>query len=267
MPKKSDAIFAEVRRQKIVELVDREGKATVEQICALFSVSPATARSDLRELDSAAALKRTHGGAISNRKVGHELATLDKEDRNLNCKKAIARRARALIEPGDIIALDSGTTVYEFAKLLGGIENLTVVTNDLKTALWLEDNTQVKIVLAGGIVRRQFHCTTGQYAVSCIKDLHADKLFLAANGVDLKRGVSTHNMAMAAIKQAYIGMADKVVLLADSSKLGTSAFVSFAPLKDIRTLITDSRADGAFVAAAQARGVDIIRAGEGDTNG
>ena len=255
--KKEESMFAEVRKQLIVELVNKSAKVTVNQLCEEFSVSPATIRNDLRELEDGGFLKRTHGGAISNRKVTYEPNAYQKEVENVAEKKAIARRAFAHIEKGDSIALDTGTTTFELAKLLVDCDDLTVVTNDLQIAAYLECNSNVNIIMAGGLVRRNFHCTAGKAAVDTIQDLNVDKAFIAANGVHLKKGLCTPHMDTARVKSVFTDSASQVVLMTDSTKIGNSSFVTFAQLSDIDVFITDENADKDFLSVVEKMDIDI----------
>lgn len=255
--KQPDIVFAEVRKQTIIDIVNKMGKATVSYLCDHFSVSPATIRNDLRELEEAGAIKRTHGGAISSSRINYEPSTSQKEVVHVMQKQAIAQLAVGFIQPGDAIALDTGTTTMELAKQLGGIENLTVVTNDIQIASYLERSTDVMIILAGGALRRHFHCTVGQMAIDSISNLHVDKAFIAANGVHPTKGVTTPHMDTAGIKTHMIECADEVYLLADSSKLGKSAFITFSTLSSIDVMITDQDADMAFVDAVKQTGVEV----------
>lgn len=132
-----------------------------------------------------------------------------------------------------------------------------MVTYDLQIAAWLESNTDVAIIMAGGAVRRHFHCTAGQTAIDTLSRLRVDKVFLAANGASLADGLSTPNMDMASIKATLIRRSDKRYLLCDHSKLGRNAFATFAPLEAIDTLIVDAQADADFVAAARERGLRV----------
>jgi len=260
MPKKTDAMFAQLRKKGILEHVNRSGIATVQELCGRFDVSPATIRNDLQALEKAGLLERTHGGAITAEKAAYEPNTFQKEIRNAGDKAKIAEAALQHIHPGDAIALDSGTTTFQLAKLLGRVERLTVVTYDLQIAAWLEGNTEVSIIMAGGAVRRHFHCTAGQTAIDTLSRLRVDKAFLAANGASVEDGLSTPNMDIASIKSTLIRRADKRFLLCDHSKLGRSAFATFAPLDAVDVLITDRKADAQFVEAARALGVEIILA-------
>jgi DeoR family fructose operon transcriptional repressor len=255
--RKEEGIFAEERKQLIVELVNKNHKTTVAKLCSAFSVSPATIRNDLRELEDRGCLKRTHGGAISNRKANYEPDSYQKEVEYIKEKKMIARLAVQCINEGDTIALDTGTTTFELAKLLVDFQKLTVVTNDLQIAAYLERNSDSNIIIAGGAVRRNFHCTTGKKAIDTIRDLNVDKTFLAVNGLSIKKGLSTPNIDMAGVKSLLISLADEVILLADSSKMDQSTFVRFAKIEQVDLLITDAGVSGEYIEKLKIQGLEV----------
>lgn len=240
MSKRQNSLFAEVRRQEISELVQREGKVTVNALCERFSVSPATVRTDLTELEAMGALKRTHGGAIMVGNSAFELTSNEKRSHHIEAKAAIAKAALQYIRPGDAIAIDTGTTAMELATMLTSIHNLTVVTNDVEIALFLEQNSDINVFLLGGIVRKQFHCTVGSFVTEELERLHIDTLFLATNGLSLERGLSTPNVDVASIKHKMIEVSSRVVLLADKSKLENSSFAYFAPIEDMDVIISNA---------------------------
>ena len=254
--KQSEGMLAQIRKKSIVELVDAQGFITVNDLCERFSVSPATIRNDLHDLEASQLIERTHGGAISCRKAIYEPDTNQKSVQQVREKELIAKAALKHIQPGDAIALDTGTTTYQLARRLGGFDRLTVVTYDLQIAAWLESNTNVSIIMAGGLVRRNFHCTGGQTAIETLSRLHVDKLFIAANAVSTEY-LSTPSMEMASIKSTLIKAADKVILLADSTKLNRKSFVRFADIEQIHTLITDKYAEPEFVAKLLEKGVRV----------
>lgn len=254
--KQAEGMLAQIRRKSIVELVDAQGFVTVSELCERFSVSPATIRNDLHELEADQHIERTHGGAISCRRAVYEPDADQKSVQQVREKEQIAQAALKYIQPGDVIALDTGTTTYALARRLGGFERLTVVTCDLQIAAWLESNTNVRIIMAGGQVRRSFHCTCGQTAIDTLSRLHVDKLFIAANAVSLD-GLSTPSLEMAAVKSTLIASADRVILLADSTKLKRRSFARFAGLEQVHALITDRCADPTWIAQLVERGVEV----------
>lgn len=255
--KEDKIMFAEIRKQKIVDLVQKEGKVTVSQLCDKYSVSPATIRNDLTELDNAGVIKRTHGGAIRNvESVNYELATEDKEIRNVEEKTLIAKAALKYIQEGDAVILDTGTTTFELAKLLSQFSYLTVVTNDLGIASYLETNTNFDIYLLGGKLRKGFSCTVGNSAIQMLDGIHIDTAFLGANGIDLHRGLSTPGIEVAEIKRKMIYCSERTVLLSDSSKFQKNSFAIFADVSDIDLFITDKNLNKDILEEAEQ--MDII---------
>ena len=252
-------LFVEERHVKIVEYVEHQKKAAVGELCEHFGVSGATMRNDLRALENAGLIARTHGGAMKKSKTGLELDSLAKEVRNRDAKEVIARTALPLIEDGDTIVLDTGTTVLALARLLGAREGLTVVTNDLATALVLEEFSGITIIFIGGIVRKRFHCTVayGAPGDSFSQSLTVDKAFMGTNSLSVEHGASTPDLATAQAKRGMITMASFVVMLCDSSKFGRTSLAQFADFDQIDVLVTDTRTGG-FTGQLAGLGVDII---------
>ena len=242
MPAIEGALFVEERKMKILEFIEEHRKATVIELCQQFKVSSATIRNDLRDLETAGLLIRTHGGAMVKTKTGLEPDMSLRKVQNLEEKRRIAEAALRLVEDGDTIILDTGTTTYELARLLGEKHDLTVVTNDLPIALLLEEFESVRVVLVGGMVRKKFHCTVASSfsGMNALSDLTVDKAFMAANGFSLEKGASTPDINHSETKKLMISIAAQVILLFDSSKMGRNSFAIFAPLNKIDAIVTDS---------------------------
>ena len=211
-------LFAEERQEQIVTLLNKNTKLLVPELCEHFQVSPATIRSDLRELASKGRLKRTHGGAIPIRQTLFEPST-----------------------DGDTIAIDAGSTMMELSKMLVKKKNLTVVVNDLNIALFLEHNSNANIIVLGGNLRRRQQCTVGPITLSTLTSLNIDKVFLATNAFSPEKGFMTPDMNQAEVKKAMLKSAVEKIVLCDSSKIGKISFIKFAGLHDIDKLITDSQ--------------------------
>ncbi len=235
-------LFAEERRIQILEHILQHKKATVTQLCDIFKVSIATIRNDLRELESNNLLTRTHGGAIVRSKTKDELDLNHRRVQNVQEKQRIAESALMLVEDGDTIILDGGTTVTELAKLLKRKINLTVITNDLGVALIVED-MPVNLILLGGVVRNTFHCTLGAASIKTLSEISADKVFLGASCFSLERGATVPDMFLAEIKKAMISAAARVFVLCDSTKFGKTSLAQFATLSQIDVLVADSIED------------------------
>ena len=248
--------FAEERKRIIIEILMEHQKISIPELCERFNISPVTIRNDLNELQKAGLLKRTHGGAILNRKVAEENIILN-DIPNLKAKMSLADYALSLIEDGDTILLDTGSTALELAKLLNKRERLTIVVNDIQIAAYLEKNTNATIIVLGGVLRRGLHCTVGPAASRMLEGFKVDKAFIGTNGITLE-GLSTPDVYQADIKQKMIRIANHVIVMADSSKLGTQAFQCFATLADFDSLLTNSNADQDFVSRLRERGIEVI---------
>ena len=236
-------MFAEERKIGIVEYIKQNKKATVPELCSTFDVSSATIRNDLRELEQSGLIIRTHGGAIVKSKTGFELNAKQKQTYGSEEKRRIAAKAITLIEDGDTVILDTGSTTAELAKLLNRKHNLTVVTNDFAIASILEDFEGVNVILMGGVVRRGFHCTVGVSGQDMLGGLAVDKAFMAANSFSLTKGATTPDITHAETKKAMIAIATKVIFLCDSSKLGRNSFAQFSSPEQVDIYITDSISD------------------------
>ena len=236
----SPPLFAEERRRSILNLLEKQNKVYVPELCEFFNVSPATIRTDLRVLDNEGVLKRTHGGAVNLSKAAYEPTSDFKLSQKNAEKKRIAEYAIELIKNGDTITLDTGTTTLELAKLLPSRHDLTVITNDIAIATYLEHNSGANIIMLGGIMRRGFNCTAGSMAAKMMEQFNVDKAFIASNAFSFETGFSTPSVEQAEIKRAMIHSASTVNVLIDSSMFNSSAFYRFAQLKDIDQLVTDN---------------------------
>jgi len=233
-------MFAEERKKKLVEYINEKRSVIVPELCEAFSVSGATIRNDLRELDDTGLITRTHGGAIRKTRTGYEPDIDYRSRRNREAKILVAETALNTIENGDTIILDTGTTVTELAKLLGRRENLTVVTNDIIIAAILEKTASCEVLLIGGLLRKGFHCTVGYGTFSQLGSLSVDKAFLGANSFSAGKGASTPDLSQSEIKRQMIKIAAKVILICDHTKLETDSFMNFAAPSRIDLLVTDS---------------------------
>ena len=175
MEERRQTVFAEERKQQILELISKNQKIVVPELCNYFGVSPSTIRNDLRVLQENGLITRTHGGAIRNSKVSLEPPPVTKQTQMLRQKEAIARAAVDLVDDGDIIAIGSGTTTLEFARKLIHKEKLTVVLNDIRLASFLEEHTNFTLFMLGGVLRNGFHYVNT--AGTPLPRVSLDKLF------------------------------------------------------------------------------------------
>jgi DeoR family transcriptional regulator, fructose operon transcriptional repressor len=258
---KKELVFVEERKQAIADYVLTKRKATVAELCMRFDVSSATIRNDLRDLEQNGALIRTHGGAIVQEKARYEPEAKEKEIHHSNEKKLIAALALTKIEDGDTIIVDTGTTTQELAYILNSKHDITVLTNDLVIALYLEDHPSTSVHLLGGVVRKHFHCTVGPNAVDSLKFLTVDKAFIGTNCFSTDKGGTAPDFLQAELKRQMISIATKVYMLVDSSKIGKNSFIQFAPIDKIDCLITDSIGDEDRELLEES-GVEVLVAGK-----
>ncbi|MCP4626323.1 MAG: DeoR/GlpR transcriptional regulator [bacterium] len=255
----NDTMFAEERKLKIIDLLNQNKKVTVAELVRLFNVSSATIRSDLRELSDKGQIIRTHGGAIIESGAGFEPNTEQKRDLNLAAKQQIARLAIDLIKNGDTVIFDTGTTTLELAKLLNQRHRVTAVTNDFEIARVLEEMNSISVVMLGGELRKNFHCTVGAAGINMLAQLSVDKAFMGTNSLSISKGLSTPNIQQAEIKKAMIAGAQKVILLCSNRKLGKDSFAHFASLDQIDTLIIE-KIDVNEKFEFEERGVEVLTA-------
>lgn len=249
--------FEEERRNLIVKYINKKLKATVTDLSDEFSVSSATIRSDLRALAGLGLINRTHGGAISNRMVNYEQGNLEKSQQMVEVKAAIAEVAVDYIREGASICLDAGTTMFQLAQRLVKFQDLTVVTCDIDIASFLEKHSTNRVIIAGGMIRRNFNYTYGELAQAALERLNVDTFFMSANGVCAEKGLSTPDIETSRLKRIMIENSNTTILLADSSKIGNVSFTKFADLEEVDLIITDNDVDKKFRMDAEQKGVDL----------
>lgn len=229
------------RREKILELIREDGHAKVMDLSRIFKVTEVTIRQDLEKLEKDGDVIREHGGAyLKNIDLNVRNFSLQNQD-NMVEKIMIAHKVIELIEDGDTIILDSGSTTTEISKLLNGYKNLTVITNALNIALILGAHSRINVIVTGGEFKAPTLSLTGQKAADFFQNLHVDKLFLATAGIALKSGLTYPGISDICVKRAMIDSSNEIYLVADSSKIGKNSFASIGALSLIDYLITDSK--------------------------
>ncbi|MGO4544558.1 DeoR/GlpR family DNA-binding transcription regulator [Paenibacillus sp. 2TAB23] len=228
------------RYDKIVLLVNERGSIRVTELSELCQVTEETIRRDLDRLEQAGRLRRSHGGAVSVKDQQPEIPYFEREIAQAEEKKRIAEEAIKLILPKDRILLDASSTAWYMAASMPDIP-LTVLTNSIKVAMELSGKEKIEVISTGGILASRSLSYVGPLAERSLDAYHVDKAFFSCKGVHLERGVSESNELQARIKHKMVGMADQVILLADSSKFGVQAFTHVADLSDVDAIITDRR--------------------------
>jgi DeoR/GlpR family transcriptional regulator of sugar metabolism len=228
------------RRDKILELLKEDGSAKVIDLAKIFKVTEVTIRQDLEKLEKDGLVTKEHGGAYL-KNVEDQVRTFSLGNQeNIDRKERIATKCLEFIESGDSIILDSGSTTTEIAKKLRGYKNLTVITNALNIALILGAEPGIEVIMTGGEFKPPTLSLTGQKAADFFKGINVQKLFLATAGISLKSGLTYPSISDLVVKKAMIDAADTTYLVADSTKIGKSAFASLGALSLIDYIITDA---------------------------
>lgn len=239
------ATFAEERRAAILDMLEHSASVQVSDLARTFGVSAVTARADLDALEAAGKLRRTHGGAVSL----HKALTVSIQDKRINlnvaAKQAIAQTAIELVEDGDSIIVDSGTTALELVRALGARRDITVITADVTIANYIDDSLpQTDVILLGGTLRKGHRYLYGPLALRALEVLHADKAFLCPTSFVPNRGLMTNFEQMAQVKSAFIEAASTSIALIDATKVDAGGLMLFAPLEKIDTLVMDRDPEG-----------------------
>ena len=227
------------RKEKILELLEEDGSAKVADLARIFKVTEVTIRQDLEKLDREGLVVREHGG-VHLKNVEDQVRNFSLiHQEHLKEKEIIAQKCLDYIHPGDVIILDSGSTTTEIAKKIGHFQRLTVITNALNIALMLGANPNIEVIMTGGEFKPPTLSLTGQKAADFFKGLNVHKLFLATAGISLRSGLTYPSISDLVVKKAMIDASDITYLVADSSKIGKSAFASLGALSLIDYIITD----------------------------
>lgn len=232
----------------------------VEELSEQLGVSPATVRRDLTELEERGRVRRVHGGAVSIESRLDEPLFDDKTSLAETEKRSIAAAAAEMINASETIYLDGGSTILQLASLLKERTDITVVTNSLRAGIELS-GIGPRLIMTGGTLRRRSQTVVGGLSQSVLGQLHVDKAFMGTIGIALNEGLTTTNTDESFTKKLAMSRAGKVIVLADSSKIGVVSFASAGTVSDIDTLVTDIHAPAEFVSKLEKKGIDVVRAG------
>lgn len=235
------------RQQNMLDLITLEGELRISEVKEKFQVTEMTIRRDLEKLEESGVIKRTFGGAIF---VGKDIALQERTGILIDEKIKIGRRAAALIEPGDSVFIDGGTTTFQIARLLPAGMNITVVTNALNVASELSGK-QIPTMMTGGMLLETTNSLVGPIAVQSLSDMAFDRIFLGATGVNAVHGFSNSNIYEVEIKRIAMRQTAETNIVLDHSKFGAKVLVSFASLSNVHRLLTDRMPDGELLAACQ----------------
>ena len=231
----------------------------VDELSAELSVSSATVRRDLAHLDRRGCVRRVHGGAVCVEGRLEEPVFDDKAAIAAKEKQKIAAAAFKLIKPRDSVFLDGGSTVLALARLLDGMGQLTVVSNSLRVA-GMFSASGPRVIVVGGELRRLSQTFVGSLTEPLVDKIRVDTAFMGTIGLSPDGGMTTTDPREAYTKELVMARARRVVLLADSNKIGKVSFVRFGRLSDVNVLVTDSEAAKKDLAKFRKVGIKVVKA-------
>ena len=248
------------RRSAILQILKQNSNVSVAELSARFGVSEVTIRKDLNLLKDRNLLVRTRGGAIV-----HDVGRQD-DDTSIKFKrlahyrekKAIGRAAAELIEEGDTIIIDSGTTAFQVAANLHKFRNLTILTNALNVAQEVLAYKRFNVILLGGNIRNSSESVVGALAESNLKMFYCDKLFMGVDSFSIENGLSTPSIEEANINQIMISRSRNVIAVFASSKVNRRSLAFITTLDNIDTVVTDEGMDKSMRAQLKAMHIDVV---------
>ena len=248
----------EERHALIIETLIKHESVQVSALSTLLGVSAVTIRKDLTELEKENKLYRSHGRAILINPYINNRSVNEKEKLATEEKNNIGKAAAAMISRDDSIIIASGTTVHALARCIRPIHKLTVISASLPVSEILANNEAVDIIQLGGTLRHSSNSVVGKYAESILSNFCCSKLFLGVDGIDLEFGITTTDVREADLNREMMRIAQKCVVLADSSKFRRRGFSKIANIEDVDIIITDSRIPNSIAQQIEDMGIELI---------
>jgi DeoR/GlpR family transcriptional regulator of sugar metabolism len=250
-------VLVDQRRQQILQITENKGFVSMVELVDQIRASESTIRRDLEFLDGIGQIRRTRGGAAY---VGESLTSFDvRRTKAREQKVRIAEAAAALVEPGETVLLDGGTTTLEVARELVG-RPLQVVTNSIPIVNALVNSPQTELIVIGGFLYPKTGVNLGPIAVAALKSIHARRLFVSVGGIT-EAGLFNSNALLVETERQMIEAAEEVVVVSDSSKLGHSALAHLCSLDVVDRLVVDSGITEEWKQIVRRAGVELIVVG------
>lgn len=244
------------RKALILDVLRRDGRVVAKRLSQDLGLSEDTIRRDLRELAADGRLQRVHGGALPSSPAVANFA--GRQALASSTKTAIGRAAARLIQPGQIVFLDGGTTAVQLARHLAPDLRATIVTHSPSVAVELVGHSGVDVELIGGRLFKHSVVATGARAAEAIARVRADLYFMGVTGIHPEAGLTTGDAEEAAIKRLIVGQSAETVVLASSEKLGAASPYVVVPLSSVSTLVVDAAQTDDVLRPYRALGVDIV---------
>ncbi len=245
------------RHAYIMDTLHKYGSASVSALAEQLKVSEVTIRKDLTILENKKMIYRAHGSAILMNPYVNDRHISEKEKLNAVEKQAIGKKAAEMITPNDSILIASGTTMLFFAREIKPQGHLTAITSAINIAYLLSGNPNIDVIQLGGIIRNRSVSVVGNYAERMLPDFSCSKLYLGVDGLDVDYGLSTTNIMEVNLDREMIRTAQKIIILADSSKFGRRGFCKICDVDEVDQIITDSGISPHMLSKLQERGIEV----------
>ncbi|HEX4005341.1 MAG TPA: transcriptional repressor AgaR [Acidobacteriaceae bacterium] len=257
-PAEPGQLLIDERRRHILALIQTEGRALVGELSRSLGISQITIRKDLEYLQSRGLVQRTHGGALRIQSSAlFDPSLQEKQKQHSQEKQRIAAAAVKMVEEGQCVMLDSGTTTAAIAHELRRFSHLTVITNALNIAAELA-STNLEVILVGGSLRKNSFSLVGPLAEDVLEEMHADILFLGVDGFDPEVGLTTPNLLESRVNRAMVKAATRVVAVCDSTKFTQRSLSRIVAPSAIHCVITDKNLPAATEEALRAQNIEVV---------
>lgn len=245
------------RHSEIMKQLHETKTVKIAELCRSLNVTRETIRKDLYELEEKGLVRKVHGGAILN-KANLETSYINRKSTNENEKRSIAKAAADIVENGDTIYIDYGTTALLFTREILSKKDLTIITNSLPIAHEVIDYSDFEVIIIGGSVRKNEKSLFGPLAYRGIEKLFVDKGFFGIGGVDIKAGFTNVNMGESEVSRLMFEHSQKNIVMADYSKFNTVSMNQVAPISKVDVLITDEKSDPILLKQIKEMNVKVI---------
>lgn len=246
------------RRSRIIDTLKQNRMIKVSDLMQEYDVSIETVRRDLEYLEKQGYLKRVYGGAVVHGLHGEEPSYENREVVNYEEKYAIGRKTAELINDGDTVFIEVGTTSREVATHLRSKRNLTVITNSLAVAQILLQNKSCRVIMLGGEFRHGEMATSGHMAANDLRQFYANKAIIGVGGISLASGVTDYNLPESGIRRIMMERSDTVIAVADYSKFGVTAMNHICPIKALDILVVDWSVHQKTIMEYQNAGIEVV---------
>lgn len=238
------SVLPEERKNEILKELKKTGKVKVVELVEQFQVSEETIRRDLMILEEKGLLKRVYGGAIHAVFQSEEPPFVQRTSVNQEAKVKVGKKAVELISDGDVIAIDVGTTMLEFAKQIEMKKDITIITNSLPVSSVLTESLNQNIftgqvLLLGGQIDPKHQSISGSLTEQMLNQFNIDKAFISAGGFSIQKGVSNYHLHETLVSRKMVEVSKQVILLTDSSKMGVDTFSKVCPLEKIDVVVCE----------------------------